>query len=249
MSTSLLSRFLFRPARVLPASSAAAEPMDEYLIRQAERVRAQLSELAELRHLLQWQCDDSAARGIARLHLCHSQAESLIEPLGAGAMPRCVNLIAASSQGMLMFSLHELRQKADGLWSAPLPSQIVRVQSRRHYRVHGIAGPTHRALLELADVAEPLALRDLSEEGCSMVWPGPGESLMASQHQARLYLDEQRLQVPCVQILHPCTSPGQAACVLGAQLIGLAPPDAQRLRQWLSRVQAAQLVRTAALGI
>ncbi len=244
MNTSLFSR-LFQPARPTRSVPAESAPLDEYLISQPERVRAQLRELAELARQLQWQCDDSAARGAARLQLCGNWAELVIEPLDALAPPRRVNLIAASSQGVLMFSLHDLRQTADGRWSGPLPGQILRVQSRRHYRVHGIAGPTHRAILELSEQAKPLALRDLSEEGCSMVWEGAPDALASSQQHARLYLDEQRLEVPCVQIVHRGASAGRAGSVLGAQLIGLAPPDAQRLRQWLSRVQASQVLRSA----
>lgn len=245
MNTTLFSRLFeaARPAR--PAASESAQT-DEYLICQPARVLAQLKELAELARQVQWQCEDSAACGTARLHLRAGSDELMIEPLDAAAPPRRVNLIAASKQGLLMFSLHALHQKAAGLWSGPLPAHLVRVQSRRHYRVHGISGPTHRALLELADQPRPLPLRDISEEGCSLIWPGAAQSLDARQPRARLYLDEMRLEVPCVQILHRCAGPGQAGSVLGTQLIGLAPPETQRLRQWLSRVQASQLVCSAA---
>jgi hypothetical protein len=159
-----------------------------------------------------------------------------------------INISAASEAGVLLFSLKGARLMGQWLVASHLPTELIRMQSRRHFR---LCGKGSQGLLQGAGIrwdGSPglLALRDLSEEGAGLLlrardWQGPHHIKRAS-----LLLDDDELPIPMLQVVHkhPLSSSAAHSSV-GARMVGLQAEHLRLLRRWLLASQAQMSIESA----
>ncbi|MDC8772972.1 PilZ domain-containing protein [Roseateles albus] len=231
-------------------------PAEELLLRDGGQIRQLLNGLARSRRGVVLQAPDGSLmatgdlqtygeQGLAvRIHedcLMSPSGQTRDSPLSCALAGRgMVNISAASESGVLMFSLHGARLLGNWLVAAQLPTELIRMQSRRHFRLSGRAGQLQNASISWPGSPRPLALQDLSEEGAGLVlmareWKG------ASQlKQVTLVLGQDALPVPLLQVVHerPLLASAAPYSTIGARLIGIKPEHIRSLRRWLIATQA-----------
>ena len=234
---SLLKAF-WAPRHIQPI-----EPAEEMVITDALSIRRLIGDLTRTGKLLSLQTSDGAPACAGKLQSdAAGRLLLFVQPQEGGSPgipPMRVNVTASAESSMLLFTLGPLTQKAAGRLSCAWPQQLVQMQSRRHFRVCGLTGAKHRATLELPGTSSALPLRDLSEEGVGFVLGSCSESGDNRYANAKLTLDEERISVPWVQVVHRRARQQGSQCAVGAQLISLAVEDTRRLRRWIATAQAA----------
>jgi hypothetical protein len=216
------------------------------VISEPVRIRRLLGELARTGKLLSLQTPDGSVALSRTLQIdAAGRLElRLMEPAGPGALdevPALVNVTASAENGLLLFTLGPLTRQAPGRLSCDWPHQLIRVQSRRHFRVKVLAGLQPRATLALPGVHSALHLQDLSEEGVGFLLDGTGVAPGCRYAGATLTLDRDIIVVPWVQVVHCRLLAGESRCAVGAQLMDLAAEDTRRLRRWMALEQANML--------
>ena len=241
-------RQLLRPQQERPEFA----PPDELLLRDAQQILRLLKGLSQSHRQVILQTKDArlmatgemqvyGTQGLAiRIHADCRHAPDAFSDAALASM----NVSAASEFGVLLFSLSGAKLQGHWLLGAKLPTELIRMQSRRHFR---LCGQGKSGLLQQASISWPglegaLALRDLSEEGAGLLlmrqaWPGP-----AHIKQARLQLGQEQLPIPLLQVVHErrlnaATAAADCSSV-GTRLIGLQPQDLRSLRRWLLGTQA-----------
>lgn len=229
-----------------PRPVPPVESTDEMVISEPVRIRHLVGEMARTGRLLSLQTPDG---GVVLSRTLQIDAAGrlelrLMDPAGPGARhgaPALVNVTASADAGLLLFTLGPLTLQAPGRLSCDWPHQLIRVQSRRHFRVKILAGTRHRATLALPGVSGALHLQDLSEEGVGFLLDGTGVPPGRRYAGATLTLDREAITVPWVQVVHCRPLVGDACCAVGAQLMDLAADDIRRLRRWIATEQAQML--------
>jgi len=79
-----------------------------------------------------------------------------------------VNIRGLTSRGAVLFTLRLMEEMASICQRVSLPSEMIWVQSREHYRLTGFQGSRHHAVLHLSDDFPAMPLHDLSEQGLGL---------------------------------------------------------------------------------
>jgi hypothetical protein len=145
-----------------------------------------------------------------------------------------VNLVGASSHGLLVFTLDLVRVAGTGLWRGDRPTELLCVQSRRHRRVRIAGELRRRATLTLMLPYGPLRLLDLSEEGAGLQLAAAVD-MCTRMGEARLSLDECAIRIGQVRVCH-CRRDGDA-WNLGVALEGIRSDDQRMMRRWLNEAE------------
>ncbi|MCV2368865.1 PilZ domain-containing protein [Roseateles oligotrophus] len=232
------------------AEPQAHIPADELMLRDARQIGQLLSAISRSRRQVVLQSKDGRlmATGDLQTYGEHGLAVRVHEDcllsavtFSEAALAR-VNISAASESGVLLFSLHGARIIGNWLVAANLPTELLRMQSRRHFRLcgKGSMGLLQHASISCQGLTEKLALRDLSEEGAGLLlkakeWQGPTDL-----KQVRLHLGQDDLPIPLLQVVHKrlLTVAAGNCCTVGARLIGIQPEHIRSLRRWLLATQA-----------
>jgi hypothetical protein len=239
-------RQLWQSQQDVPALISA----DELMLRDERQIGRLLNGLSQSRRQVVLQAQDGRlmATGDLQTYGLHGLAVRIHEDclLSALALSETallrINISAASEAGVLMFSLHGARIIGNWLVAAKLPTELLRMQSRRHFRLcgKGSLGLLQHASISCPGLAQTLALRDLSEEGAGLLllaqeWQGPTDL-----KQARLHLGQVDLPIPLLQVVHKRLLSAAAAncCTVGARLVGIQPEHIRSLRRWLLATQA-----------
>ena len=238
---------LWRPQQAMPELA----PPDELLLRDAQQIRQLLKGLSQSHRQVILQTKDArllatgelvsyGKEGLAiRIHAdCRHTPDAFSEAALAS-----MNVSAASEFGVLLFSLSGAKLQGNWLLGAKPPAELIRMQSRRHFRLcgQGKLGLLQQASISWPGLAGPLPLRDLSEEGACLLltrkeWRGPSQV-----KQARLQLGQEQLPIPLLQVVHErlLNAATEAhCCSVGTRLVGLQPQHLRSLRRWLLGTQA-----------
>lgn len=229
-------RRLWEPAPQVPVGM-----VDEDTIQGEAAVRRTLQRLAHAGSVVSLQDEEGAFDHPARLVGDQEDGVTLQLPASESAalrtMPPLLHATACSDTGVLLFSLVDVVQHGQRL-RAPLPAQILHVQSRRHFRVSGLNGPSYRAALELPQLSQAPRLRNLSEEGVAFELAGPGVGAGTVFHDALLRLDNEAIAVPVLKVVYSRMH-GEQQCTLGAHFDRIDAEQARRLRRWIAAAQAS----------
>jgi hypothetical protein len=230
-----------------PAAPAALAGPDDLIIVDALDIQRRLSDLA--RHgcpvrLHGPACGDElygllslSAEQTLTLRLDAANASAL--RLGA------LNVSTCSREGLLTFSV-QVKEHARVL-RCDWPSELLRMQSRRHFRLPARGDPSHPARLSLAGTSLTTRLLDLSESGLGFQISLSPAQVELVYERARLDLGALALPVPLLHIVHVRPAPDGPGSVLGAELLGLQAADQREYRRWLLHAQCA-LARHAQAG-
>lgn len=184
---------------------------------------------------------DGEAAGTARMRSTGHQG--LLLALDQGeltiAPPASLNATAPGNRGLLLFTLRSPSRQPGGLLQAPWPDTIVKMQSRRHFRV---SHRLNKAWLGWAGTQTRWHLHDISEEGLGL-WLEPGEAMPEDSNQpALLHLDDLNLSVPALYRVHASTIERlDVRRRAGLRMVGISGEHLRQLRRWLAAHQAAGL--------
>ncbi|WP_157271800.1 PilZ domain-containing protein [Azohydromonas aeria] len=250
-----------------PTPEVPVRTVDETTLRGEAAVQRMLHRLAKAGGSVSLQSEDAAFDHAARL-LGEAETGGLALRLLQGQqpwpqeMPETLNVTACSEQGVLMFSLHPVAYRGQGRLRAPLPAQMILVQSRRHFRVTGLNGHQFHAELALpagsqdrrggaggggeadGDATEGkddnrvLRLRNLSEEGVAFEMAGPGVPSGTIYRDVSLRLDDMVIVVPEMKVVY-CRRHGEAQWTVGAHFERIGAQESRFLRRWIAAAQAA----------
>lgn len=227
-----------------PRAAAPAGPADERVVTEALRVHRTLGEMARLQSPLALQAADGGFIGggvltiespeVLQLHLRAGTA------LRGGETAWPVNATAAGVRGLVLFTLLTRATGTPRRLLAPWPDQLILIQSRRHFRLTGLAGARRRAWLSRPEAPGRVPVHDLSEEGLGIEvtgghWPDGG-----SAGRALLHLDDEVIPVPLVETVHARPALKDAATIIGARMLGLGEDQRRLLRRWITTMQATQ---------
>lgn len=217
--------------------------LDDALIQDGSVVRQHLQSLIGRRASVVLQGSDGAPGAVARLVSGGNNGLLLAlqgDALG-DALPAQMNAAASAERGLLLFTLRDTCRWPGGLLHAAWPDNLLRIQSRRCFRV---CPRLDQAWLSWPHQAQRWAVHDISEEGIGL-WLPPDQSLPIDQGKpALLQLDGLRLTVPALAAAHGAPErTGLARRRVGLQLVGMSGPDTRALRCWLMAQQAVSLVR------
>jgi hypothetical protein len=234
-------RWAWQPRQVVPNG-----PADEMVLSTPIRVQAALKELARLRRLVALQAADGqfVASGPLQVDSVRGVAIQLGDEVSAeewAQWPWPLNATASSPNGLLLFTLSDGELGPGGLIRAPWPTQLIHMQSRRHFRLAALGGVKRRVWLRLESRHHRLAVRDVSEEGlCIEVtgdfWASPGTAFAAE-----LQLDEDVLPIPAVEVVHTQSGRRGETARLGARFLHMGEDQMRALRRWLVAAQASSL--------
>jgi hypothetical protein len=155
------------------------------------------------------------------------------------AAERRVNVVGSSSRGAVMFTLHLVPTSLGDLWRAPLPCEVLCVQSRQHRRVEVVHSLRHEAELLTAQPGAVQRVVDLSESGAALDLNGSPQSL-SSGGEAVLVLDGMRIHVPRLEVVHTrALTNGRVRA--GVRLADLQSEESRQLRRWLNSAETALL--------
>jgi c-di-GMP-binding flagellar brake protein YcgR len=222
-----------------PEPQASALPVCELAVAQPARVRDVLEQLADAGLPLALQ--SAFGEPFARATLVAVGTEALTlrlerhDGLLSGTAPLRVNVVGSSPGGALMFSLVLKRTHNTGLWQAPLPFELLCIQSRQHRRVEVGLGRSHQAAIELDQQPQRRDLHDLSEHGASLTLP---DTAALDAGGGVLLLDGVAVRVPEFRV----ASVGAAVAGgvrIGLGLHGIDPMDQRALRRWLNQAETA----------
>jgi hypothetical protein len=145
-----------------------------------------------------------------------------------------VNLVGASTQGLLIFTLDLVRLPGTGLWRGDRPAELMCVQSRRHRRVRIVGDPRTRATLSMLLPFGPVGLLNLSEEGAGLRLAARVD-IGTRMGGARLSWDGSTIRIAQVRVCH--ASRHGDAWHLGVTLEGIGSADQRMLRRWLNEAE------------
>jgi hypothetical protein len=235
-------RSAWQPRLVIPKS-----PADEMVLSTPIKVQGLLKELVRLRRPVALQAADG--RFVASGPLQIDSVRGISIQLGSevsteqGAQwPWPLNATASSPNGLMLFTLAKGELGPGGLIRAPWPTQLIQMQSRRHFRLAALGGVKRRVWLRLESGHPRLAVRDVSEEGlCVEVsgdfWASPG-----TVFAAELELGDDRLPIPAVEVVHARSRNTGEPAWLGARFLHMGEEQLRALRRWLVAAQASSLL-------
>lgn len=236
-------RRLWEPARAVPVRT-----VDETTIRGEAAVQRALQRLARAGGTVSLQSEDAAFDHGARLlgEVENGLALRLLQGdvPWPREMPETLNVTACSEQGVLMFALNPVAYRGQGRLRAPLPAQLILVQSRRHFRVSGLNGHQFHARLVLPDDGREdrdnrvLRLRNLSEEGVAFEMVGPGVPSGEIYRDVSLRLDGMVIVVPEMKVVY-CRMHGEQQWTVGAHFERIGAEESRFLRRWIAAAQAS----------
>lgn len=150
------------------------------------------------------------------------------------------NAVGSTTHGAVMFTVELHRSVLGDLWQAPLPTEAMCVQSRRHRRVTTVRTQHHQALLQLpSSLTRQARLLDLSEEGAGLEVDQPVRPDDLAGMDAELLLDGQvRLRIPWLAVAYVGKSQGRGSRV-GLGLNGMNAADQRTLARWLNAAEVA----------
>jgi hypothetical protein len=145
-----------------------------------------------------------------------------------------LNVVGLSAWGAVLFTLRGLQPGQRGGFCAALPGEVIRMQSREHFRVRGLEPLAELLLPGRADV---LPVHALSEQGFELRLDSPTLDEGQTFQAGALRLDGLELRLPHPSIVH--SGPASANCWrVGARFHGLAASESRALRRWIDRVPA-----------
>lgn len=234
-----------------PPATAQAEPaggsrlpesVSDLVIAGRRRVGRLMHDLQQRRVPMVIQADEGRYLGRAEVFLVEADAVTLRLRLhdgaGRGRASLHVNLAGSAAQGVVMFTLALRRLGHDDLWSAPLPEEVLCVQSRRHRRVATLQTGGHRAALELPEPLHRARLLDLSEEGAGVLLDREVSAAQVAGLRATLWLDGTKVAVPALDLAH-IRADGRGAWRAGLRLGGMDAADRRCLARWLDAAETA----------
>lgn len=225
-----------------PVALAAPAPLPlcDLAVTEAERVLELLRLLESDRGALSLQSSEGQGLGRAQVFAVTKGQITLRCGTALGqAAERCVNVVGSSSRGAVMFTLRLVPTSLGDLWRAPLPGEVLCVQSRQHRRVEIVHSLGHEAELLTAQPGMVQRVLDLSESGAALDLNGSPQSLL-NQGEAVLVLDGMRIQVPRLEVVHTrALANGQVRA--GVRLADLQSEEARQLRRWLNVAETALL--------
>lgn len=244
MRAALAFQQLVRRWQAPPPCNKVPMPTDDLVMTQDARIRSTLTELAALRRVVSLHAPDGRSMahgvltgdGLRRVEIRLDPAEF--------ACPETVNAVVSGPNGLLMFSLVDCTPAGRDLLLAPLPRQMIHVQSRRHFRLRVASGARPGLALAWREAGICLQVRDLSEEGVGLTGPAGGQSPPWPTGPAELQLGAMRLAVPALEIVHQRHDQRGAeggSSSLGARLLGMGEEQTRALRRWLASTQASEL--------
>jgi hypothetical protein len=233
--------------------SAGSGPAEDFVVTDALEVQRVLGELVRLRRTVELQTADGRFTGCAELRAASANDVVLGpcangSPLEAGQGSK-VNAAVSTAGGMAMFTLADSQPVGAGCLRARSPRQLILVQSRRHFRLAGLAGRHRRAWLVWPGSGTRLPLRDLSEEGLGLELGHDDWRSLEEAGAAGLHLDGELLLVPRLQMVHRRPAAAEAPAVLGARLLGMSGEDLRSLRRWIAATQALSPAAPAAQAV
>ncbi|MFY8117851.1 MAG: PilZ domain-containing protein [Roseateles sp.] len=231
------------PATVAPAS--AADP-DELMIVDAQDIRRRLSHLARQGWpvRLQWPSSDDELYGELILNAEQTLSLRLSSSSAPALPPGPINISACSADGLLAFTV--LMQGGARVLRCDWPTTVLRMQSRRHFRLPARADPSHPMRLSLSGCPLAPRLLDLSESGLGLQTPLSPAQVQGTYEHARLELGALVLTIPMLHIVHRRPHPEGQGSLLGSELLGLAAEGQREFRRWLLQAQSALARRTQA---
>lgn len=221
------------------AAERTTDPRDDMVIQAPQAIRRCLDGLIGSQFRIVLQALDGEAAGTARILSTSPQGLILaLDQRNLSVAPRpSLNATVSGNRGLLLFTLRSPRCLPSSLLQAPWPDTIVRVQSRRHFRV------SHR--LDKARLGWPgtqtrCQLHDISEEGLG-IWVEPGQAMPGrTDRPALLHLDNLSLPVPALHPVHGSTSVRLGVRRrVGLRMVGMSGEHLRQLRRWLAAHQAA----------
>lgn len=244
MKTSILRALfgqLWQPRHVHPPG-----PADELVVIAPLQFRRALNELARLKRAVALQTSDGSFLGSGRLTTDAIEGVTVHLPWdGDEPLPQAwawpINATASGPDGLVLFTLQTGMVDASGRVSAAWPDQMIRVQSRRHFRLSALGGAQRRAWLRWQVMDVGLPVRDLSEDGvCVEVATGMNSGLEPLR-AAQLHLDGEVLDVPVLEVVHTRTGRHGAPTWVSARMVGLGEAQRRALRRWMAAMQAGTL--------
>jgi hypothetical protein len=224
-----------------PAPPAPVGVVDEEPIRSEASVRRTLQRLARAGSVVSLQDEEGTFDHPAKLVGDQEAGVTLLLPAGEDqapdVLPPLLHATACSDKGVLLFSLVDVVQHGRRL-QAPLPPEILHVQSRRHFRVSAVRGPRYHAALALPQVGQVASLRNLSEEGVAFELDGCGVGAGTVFRDALLRLDGVDIAVPELKVVYSRMH-GERQCTVGAHFERIGAEEARQLRRWIAAVQAS----------
>lgn len=225
-----------------PVACAAPAPLPlcDLAVTEAERVLELLRLLESDRGALSLQSNEGHGFGRAQVFAVTKSQVTLRCGMAQGQVAeRCVNVVGSSSRGAVMFTLRLVPTSLGDLWRAPLPDEVLCVQSRQHRRVEVVRSLGHEAKLLTAQPGVVRQVLDLSESGAALDLIGPPQSLL-TQGEAVLVLDGMRIQVPRLEVVHS-RALANGHVRTGVRLADLPSEEARQLRRWLNAAETALL--------
>jgi hypothetical protein len=221
-------------------TAAAPLPPCDLAVTQADRVLELLRLLESDRGALNLQSSEGQGLGRARVFAVTKSQVTLRCGAALGhTAERCVNVVGSSSLGAVMFTLRLMPTSLGDLWRAPLPDEVLCVQSRQHRRVEIVRSLGHEAELLTARRGMVRRVLDLSESGAALDLCGSPKSLL-TLGEAVLKLDGMRILVPRLEVVHTHESTdGQVRA--GVRLADLPSEETRHLRRWLNAAETALL--------
>jgi hypothetical protein len=226
-----------------PVATEQSLPVSDLSVTDPARVRDLLVQLVNSRLPLALQGEGSADLGTATVFAVAGSHVMLQRNVQTGHTiadtPLRVNAAGSSPQGALMFTLQLQPSRLSGLWRAPLPAELLCVQSRRHRRIEVFRSVRHTAQLRLANGLPQGCLFDLAEEGAGLRMPECPQASRFSEGGV-LLLDGVELRVPTIRLVHARTVPtGEHHVGLGFQ--GMDHADARTMRRWLNAAEVTSI--------
>ena len=218
---------------------------DDLIVSQPPRIERLIQDLAQDPRAVEAYGTNGMFIGKAKLRWTPQQELTFqwLLPPGGSPTPQVphVNIRGLTSRGAVLFTLHLMGQSVSICQRVSLPSEIIWIQSREHYRLSGFSGPRHHAVLHLGTDYPAIPLHDLSEQGLGLRLAQP--SLTTDTRFAatcQLEIDGLSLPLPHLQVMH-CDPVAGQRWRIGARFSGLSAAESRQLRHWINTVETKKL--------
>ena len=222
------------------ANAEDAAMADDLTISDPARIGSVLGAMATARMGLAVTAPEAAGIGAGRLLAAERGALWLRALWPRRDAPSAVTrftLAGTTPMGVIVFSPIVFAAAAEDVWTGAAPEEILRIQSRRFRRVSAVNGRAHRARIDVAGMAEPVRLLDLSEGGAGLLVRTPHWADAETLRGARLHADGEAIDLPTLRVVHS-TPLARGAWRVGVAFEEVAPAAERFLRRWLNAVEA-----------
>ncbi len=226
-----------------PASNSLGQDWgsDDHILSQPRVMAAILGQLGQGDRSVSVHGVDGRFIGQAKLRTCVGQQVGLrfVQTPPPAPLPS-LNVVAGTPDGTILFSLKNCQPDPQGHWSAALAGDMIRMQSRDHYRLSGLHTRHPQVMLRLQDGAPALPVCNLSEQGLGLRLDTPLLQPGDTHANSRLCLNEVELAVPVLTIVHsqPARYNGWR---VGVHMPDLPAAQSRTLRRWLDQAQTRRL--------